>query len=308
MSPKLAGTLAILAASVVTGPAFATQSIYHTRLSAPPGGTLTLHTDIGAVSIVGGSTSHVTFEMQAEGSASYRKDLHIVARTTADGVRISVQGGAHSFFGWFPWLHWFGATHNRLQLSVAVPSAYRLKLRTSGGSIHVRDIHAAVRASSSGGDADVQNITGALDVHTAGGDIQARNIQGAIELNSSGGDVSISNSTGTLTLHTEGGDISIRNANGRVRASSSGGDIRAELAAAHRISLSTAGGDITLLLPENTHAAVKAEAAGGSVDCDFPLSTTQMSGGDYLDGTIGGGGPQIALHSAGGDIHIAPQQ
>ena len=307
MSPKLAGTLAILAASVVTAPAFAMQSIYHTRLNAPPGGTLTLHTDVGSVSIVGGTTSHVTFQMQAEGAQSYRKDLHIVARTTADGVRISVQGRAHALFGWFHWLHWFGGTHDRLRLTVAVPSAYRLALRTSGGSIKVRDISAAVRASSAGGDADVQNITGALDVHTAGGDIEARNVQGAIELDSAGGDVSISNATGTLRLHTEGGDISIRNANGRVRASSSGGDIRAELAAAHRISLSTAGGDITLLLPHNTHAAVKAEAAGGSVDCRFPLTVTQTVGRDYLDGTIGGGGPQIALHSAGGDIHIAPQ-
>jgi hypothetical protein len=308
MIPKLAGPLAILTASLVTAPAFATQSLYHTRLNAPAGGTLTLSTDVGSVSVVGGATSHVTFQLKAEGPRSNTTSFHIVARTTPEGVRISVQRHSRFFHGWFNWLHWFGRSHDHVQLSAAVPSAYRLDLRAAGGSIRVRNLNASVQASSSGGGANLQNITGAVDVHTAGGDIKARNIQGATRLSSSGGDVIISDSSGSLTLHAAGGDISIHNANGRVRASSSGGDIRAEMTAAHRISLHTAGGDITLLLPQNTHAAVKAEAVGGSVDCDFPLSTTQMSGNGALDGTIGGGGPQISLHSAGGDIHIAAQQ
>lgn len=307
MTSKLAGVLAILAASLLTATAFATQSLYHTRLNAPAGGTLTLHTDVGSVSIVGDTSSHVRFQIQSEGVRSTRNSFHIIARTTAEGVRISVERGSNVLHGWFNWLRWFGLSNHHIRLNVAVPSAYQLDLHTSGGSITVRNIRAAVHASSSGGDADLQHITGALDVRTVGGDIEARNVQGTIHLNSSGGRVAIINSSGTLTVHTEGGDIAIRNAKGRVRASSSGGGIRAELAADHRISLSTAGGDITLLLPQSSHADVKAEAAGGSIACDFPLSTTQMSRGDFLDGRIGGGGVQIALHTAGGDIRIAPQ-
>ncbi len=307
MPPKFARPFAILAASLLAAPAFAAQSLYQTRLNAPAGGTLTLSTDVGSLSVVGGTTSHVTFKMQAEGLEPNRDVFHIVSRTTPDGVRISVTRRSHFFHGWFNWLHWFGLSHDHVRLSVAVPSAYRLELRTAGGSITVRNIGAAVRATSSGGDADVQDVTGALDVQTAGGDINARNVQGTIHLNSSGGDLTISHSSGPLTLHTAGGDIIIRNANGPVRASSAGGDIHAEVAAAHRIRLSTAGGDITLRLPQDVHAAVTAEAVGGSVDCDFPLSTTQKSAGDELKGTIGGGGPHISLHSAGGDIHIAAQ-
>lgn len=307
MPPKFARPFAILAASLLAAPAFAAQSLYQTRLNAPAGGTLTLSTDVGSLSVVGGTTSHVTFKMQAEGLEPNRNVFHIVSRTTPDGVRISVTRRSHFFHGWFNWLHWFGLSHDHVRLSVAVPSAYRLELRTAGGSITVRNIGAAVRATSSGGDADVQDVTGALDVQTAGGDINARNVQGTIHLNSSGGDLTISHSSGPLTLHTAGGDIIIRNANGPVRASSAGGDIHAEVAAAHRIRLSTAGGDITLRLPQDVHAAVTAKAVGGSVDCDFPLSTTQKSAGDELKGTIGGGGPHISLHSAGGDIHIAAQ-
>ena len=307
MPPKFARPFAILTASLLAAPAFAAQSLYQTRLNAPAGGTLTLSTDVGSLSVVGGTTSHVTFKMQAEGLEPNRDVFHIVSRTTPDGVRISVTRRSHFFHGWFNWLHWFGLSHDHVRLSVAVPSAYRLELRTAGGSITVRNIGAAVRATSSGGDADVQDVTGALDVQTAGGDINARNVQGTIHLNSSGGDLTISHSSGPLTLHTAGGDIIIRNANGPVRASSAGGDIHAEVAAAHRIRLSTAGGDITLRLPQDVHAAVTAKAVGGSVDCDFPLSTTQKSAGDELKGTIGGGGPHISLHSAGGDIHIAAQ-
>ena len=307
MPSKFAGPIAMLTALLLAAPAFAAQSLYQTRLNAPAGGTLTLSTDVGSVSVVGGTTSHVTFKMQAEGMGPNRNVFHIVSRTTPEGVRISVTRRSLFFHGWFNWLHWFGLSHDHVRLSVAVPSAYRLELRTAGGSISVRNIGAAVRATSFGGDADVQDVTGALDVQTAGGDIDARNVQGTIHLNSSGGDLTISHSSGPLTLRTAGGDIAIRNANGRVRASSAGGDIHAELAAAHRINLNTAGGDITLQLPQNAHAALTAEAAGGSVDCDFPLSATQKSAGDELQGTIGGGGPHISLRSAGGDIHIAAQ-
>lgn len=307
MAKPLAATLLVLAATLVASTAFATPESYTTRLKAPPGGTLTLTTDIGSVSIVGRSTHHVSFHMQAVGSNSYERAVHVRAKTTSTGVNISVHTDPGFMGGLFHWFHWFGGDSERVRLTLVVPGTYGVNLHTSGGSIDVRNIDAAVRARSAGGDADIQSVTGALNVHTAGGDIHAAQVQGPVTLDSAGGDVTVADSSGSLNLHAEGGNIGIRNASGPIQAFSAGGDIRAVMTAVHPISLSTAGGDITLLLPKDTHAALRAEASGGSVSCNFPLTTTKMSSGDSLVGTIGGGGVQISLHSAGGDIRVVPQ-
>ena len=72
-------------------------------------------------------------------------------------------------------------------------------------------------------------------------------------------------------------------------------------------TLSTSGGSITLLLPPNTPGSVDAETSGGSVTSDFPLTTTHFSSGSHVQGTIGGGGAPISLHTSGGSIHLGPE-
>jgi hypothetical protein len=310
----------IVAATLVTSAAFATQKSYDRRFSAPAGGRLTIDAAVGSVVVIGGHTAEVSVHAKIEGSTAFVDRVHISAGQTASGVTISSRGADRDSLHGF--LRWLNFTPNRVRLTVEVPRNYPVELRTAGGDVGVRNLDAPVRASTAGGDVRFRRITGNVKVHTAGGDariedvtgevtldtaggdIGVRHLDGPADLSSSGGDIHVKDSTGSLELHTGGGDIKMQGDDGTIRAVTSGGDIRAELVANRGISLSSGSGDITLLLPPDSHASIDAESTGGDVSCDFPLSAAQVVAGSHVQGEIGGGGASISLHASGGDIHI----
>lgn len=269
MTTSTARLLLIITAILSSSVVLAAQRTYDKRLDAPPGGQLTVDTDVGSVSVVGTDSSEVTIHADLQGSESFLNRLHISTEQTPSGVTVSarVDDG-----GWLDWLHWFDSGASRVHFAIEVRRDYPLNLRSSGGDLDVRDLNAPVRARSSGGRIDITDSTGDLD------------------------------------LNTSGGGIRIQNDDGRVHARTSGGSIRAELRSNHGISLSTSGGSITLLLPENTQASVEAESSGGGVTSDFPLSSTPIAAGNHLQGVIGGGGARISLHTSGGSIRIEPEK
>ena len=302
MARSTAGLIVIIAATLFTTVAFAAQRSYDRRLSAPPGGRLTFYTDVGSVTVVGHHAPEVIIHAELRGSESFLARFHISAEQTPSGVTIAAHGAQGG------WHHWFDFGSNQVRFAVEVPRDYPVDLQTSGGDVDVRNLNASVRATTSGGNGSVQNVVGTVTVHTSGGNIEADHIKGAAELSTSGGNIHVTDSTGDLDLRTAGGDLRMQNDDGRVHAVTLGGNIQARLRANRGISFSTDGGDITLLLPQNTRASIEAKTSGGRITCDFPLSTMRISAGDHVLGALGGGGSPISLHASGGSIHIAPEQ
>ena len=90
----------------------------------------------------------------------------------------------------------------------------------------------------------------------------------------------------------------------------------------HQVELRTAGGELTLILPEKLPATLRAEIEvedrwrDYNIYSDFPLTTrTEGSGAEkryrrrrrsYIrsEGEINGGGDLIELYTVNGDIHI----
>lgn len=277
MHTSTARLMLIIAATLSTSVALAAQRTYDNRLNAPPGGQLTFQADVGSVSVAGSDAPEVVIHADLEGSESFLSDFHITAERTSSGVTISARkshGG------------WFNTGPTRVRFTIEVPRSYPVDLRTAGGAIDVRDLNASVRAATSGGGIDAERIKGSTDLST------------------SGGRINVADSTGDLSLRTSGGGIRIRNEDGRVDGHTSGGSIWAEFPANHGINLSTSGGAITVLLPEDTHASVDAETTAGRVTSDFPLSATEIADASHLRGAIGGGGAPISLHTSGGSIHL----
>lgn len=301
MATSTARILAIIAATLCTSVALAAQRTFDKQLSAPPGGRLTFDADVGSVTIVGRDSPEVVVHADLEGSQSLLDRLHVSAEQTPSGVTVTARA-THE--GWFEWFSW-GST--RVDFTIEVPRNYPVDLRTSGGGIDVRGLNAAVLGKTSGGGIRLQNITGNVTMHTSGGGIDAEHVNGPVQLTSSGGPIDVTDSTGNLDLDTSGGGIHIQNDDGNVQAHTSGGSIRAQLRSNQGINLSTSGGSITLLLPQNTPGSIDAETSGGSVSSDFPLTTTHFSSGSHMQGTIGGGGASISLHTSGGSIHIGPE-
>lgn len=301
MATSTARIIAVIAATLCTSVALAAQRTFDKQLSAPPGGRLTFDADVGSVTVVGRDGTQVVVHADLEGSQSLLDRLHISAEQTPSGVTVSARANHDGWFDWFSW----GST--RVDFTIEVPRNYPVDLKTSGGGIEVRELNASVLGKTSGGGIRLQNVSGGINMHTSGGGIDAEHLNGPAELTSSGGPIDVSDSTGNLDLDTSGGGIQIHNDDGSVQAHTSGGSIRAELRSNHGINLSTSGGSITLLLPQNTPGSIDAETSGGSVSTDFPLTTTHFSSGSHVQGTIGGGGASISLHTSGGSIHIGPE-
>lgn len=299
MATSTARLMVILAATLGTSVAFAAQRTYDKTLNAPAGGQLTFDADVGSVSVVGSDASQVVVHADLEGSQSFLDRLHIDAEQTPSGVTISERAD-HG------WSGWFNLGSSRAHFTIQVPHNYPVDLRTSGGSLDVRNLNASAHGKTSGGSIRVQNIAGEVNMHTSGGSVEAEHLNGPAELSSSGGPIDVTDATGNLNLRTSGGGISIQNAEGTVDAHTSGGSIRAQLRSNRGINLSTSGGGITLLLPQNIHGTVDAATSGGSVDSDFPVTTMHFGNRNHLQGTIGGGGAPISLHTSGGSIHLEP--
>jgi Toastrack DUF4097 len=300
MAASIARLTLILAATFATSVALASDSTYDKALNAPPGGQLTFDSDVGSVSVVGGDTREVVVHADLEGSESFLRRLHISAEQTASGVMVS----ARLDNGWLDWFDWFDFGSVDVRFAVQVPRDYPVDIRTSGGGLAMRDLNASVQARTSGGGIVLQNVAGRVYGHTSGGGIRAERLGGPAELSTSGGPIAVVDSTGDLDLHTSGGGIRIQDDDGKVDAHTSGGGIRAELRSNRGVSLGTSGGSITLLLPQDAHGSIEAHTSGGGISCDFPITTTDLSGGDRVQGTIGGGGPPITLHTSGGSIRI----
>ncbi len=75
------------------------------------------------------------------------------------------------------------------------------------------------------------------------------------------------------------------------------------------ISLGSVNGNVTLIIPSNANASIRAGTVHGGISSDFGL---KVKHGEYvghsLDGQIGTGGPRIKLGNVNGAIKISHAQ
>ena len=134
------------------------------------------------------------------------------------------------------------------------------KFSTSGGDITVAGANKTLKVSTSGGDIKIGKVNGDLSASTSGGNIDVGNVTGTVKLNTSGGDIKLSGAKGSASVNTSGGDIKLENIYGSAKANTSGGDVYVELTpdGSDESKLSSSGGNLTLLIPENAKASIEA--------------------------------------------------
>jgi DUF4097 and DUF4098 domain-containing protein YvlB len=112
-----------------------------------------------------------------------------------------------------------------------------------------------------------------------------------------------------------GSDVEANTVNGSIHVATSGyaeattvnGSIVASLGRAawtDALEFRTVNGAITLDLPANLSAEVRAKTVNGDIVTDFPLMVTGRVGPRSVHGTIGSGGRQLALSTVNGSIRL----
>lgn len=128
-------------------------------------------------------------------------------------------------------------------------------------------------------------------------------INGSLDIDGVEGRVNASSINGRVTARGLKSETKLSTVNGTLQATLT------QLNESNSISLQSVNGDLTLFIPSDSNASVRASTVHGAISNDFglPVRHGEYVGHD-LSGQIGTGGPRIKLGNVNGSIRIMRQQ
>ena len=171
--------------------------------------------------------------------------------------------------------------HKSLNISfkVYVSKEVATKLETSGGSIHLDNLHGDERFETSGGSLHLEQLSGDIHGSTSGGSINVSNSKDKIDLETSGGSIHASNCFGDIRLGTSGGSVHLDHLDGKIDASTSGGSVEANNIKGE-LKAGTSGGSVNLT---ELACSLDAWTSGGSIHAQL------TEAGKYVKLSVSGG-------------------
>ncbi len=128
-------------------------------------------------------------------------------------------------------------------------------------------------------------------------------VNGALDIEGVEGNVKASSINGPVTARGLMGEARLTTVNGPLQVTFT------QLDEAKPISLGSVNGNLTVVIPSNANASVRASTVHGSISNDFGI---QVKHGEYvghnLDAQIGNGGPRVKLTNVNGAISITRLQ
>ena len=292
--------LSILLLALAFGYAAGGEKQFERKFQVSPGGTLSLDTDAGSVSVTGTGGNEVIVMARIEGRDRDVESFTIDAKQNAGGVEVT--GRAPKSF----WRLLRGSDFD-VEFIISVPKEYNVRLSTAGGNVHVADLKGKVDGGTSGGNIQLKQIEGTTTVETSGGDIQADGLKGDLSAETSGGSVKVRNVTGSVIAETSGGNINVEEVDGKVSAETSGGNVTVKVRGANKgVHAETSGGNVTIAIGKTVGGTIDASTSGGDVICDLPITVSGKISESRIKGTVNGGGELIYAHTSGGNVRIKP--
>jgi hypothetical protein len=128
-----------------------------------------------------------------------------------------------------------------------------------------------------------------------------------LDLRSVTGDVGVMQVEGSFRVVSERGSIDMLSRGGEGLLKTGSGDIGCEMAflvPGGSLRIKTGNGDLSLGIPGDTDATIKARTRAGRVKVRLDLTEAQRRGRKKVTGRLGTGEGKIVLESAGGDVTI----
>jgi len=185
------------------------------------------------------------------------------------------------------------------------------------------------RIVSSNATISVDGIEGEARLHTSNGAIHATMIRGPVEARTSNASIEVEDQRGDVDAHSSNGHIRVESTGGKLRAETSNSSIEATLkdpTPTEPVKLDSSNGHITLTLeaaklpevkadtnnssielrlPSNAGLRLHASTSNSSISNDFEITLSPGTQSKHrLEGTIGGGGPDMTLSTSNGSIKI----
>lgn len=178
-------------------------------------------------------------------------------------------------------------------------------IENTSGDIRIRDMVGNIDIMSTSSNALFDNIQGEVHLQATSGDTEAHWVVGSISITKTSGNVRISKSSGDIDVNATSGDIDIDQREGGFTINTSSGNVAvtSELAQGSLYEIETTSGDIELRVPTEVKGDVRLKTASGNIDTNLELQVRSFDR-HSLEGRIRGGGKEIRLSSASGDITL----
>jgi hypothetical protein len=261
---SLAIGLVLANAIALAAPAAAGETTLRNRLAA--GSTLTVKTFTGFIHITRGSGDTIVQAVAHPGDRG-TIDMHVAESRSAGSWTIcEVHLDTHSCDGD---LHSKTYASGRVDLTISVPEAIKLDLKTVSGDVAVADATSDVAVGSVSGDVKIAT-TGDAFVKSVSGDVKV--VAG-----------------GTATAKTVSGNVNVRL--GTLRSST---------------SFDSVSGTIALAIPHDANAKVSANTLSGDVTGggDIHFGGDKSFVGHNVRATLGQGSTPLDIHTVSGSIDV----
>jgi hypothetical protein len=169
--------------------------------------------------------------------------------------------------------------------SIKTPVNTSVNLNTSGGNLDVEGISGNQTLKTSGGNIDLDKLSGNIFARTSGGNISLSDSPADFDVSTSGGNISMDNISGKLDVSTSGGNIHAENITKGLLAKTSGGNINLTKVTG-TTDVHTSGGGIRL---EEMDGDVKATTSGGGIKADLAKLSGKLelrTSGSSIDVTL----------------------
>ncbi len=268
----LAAVLALASTACTTQSAVSTQT---DNFTVGKSVTLKVNTLGGRIEVAAGSDNVVT--VTAELRDIRRIDYEVIQ--SGDEIIVTAEK-THSW--------WFPAGNTAADISVTVPAATALRLKTSNGEI-------SVQGTTGGGILDTSN--GTIRLEQVEGDFEAGTSNGAVDIQTIKGSASVKTSNGRVALQDGTGEFNVRTSNGAIVFSG-------ELTPGGSNRLVTSNGRIEVELQGVPSVTIDASTSNGEIKHpDVAILATQTDS-DHLVGTIGAGQADLFIETSNGDVVI----
>jgi hypothetical protein len=127
-----------------------------------------------------------------------------------------------------------------------------------------------------------------------------------IDVSTLNGGLQVEGASAPVTATTVNGRIAVRTTTGPVNAQTVNGSIEAVMQSllSGDMHLRTVNGSVSAGLPRELNATIDASTVTGRVETDFPVKVSGKISPRQLHGTIGNGGPTLALSTVNGSITL----
>ena len=128
-------------------------------------------------------------------------------------------------------------------------------------------------------------------------------VNGSLDIDGVEGSVKASSINGRVHARGLSSDVRLSTINGQLQATFT------QLDESKPITLGSVNGNVTMIIPSNSNAAIRASTVHGDISSDFNL---KVKHGEYvghsMDGQIGNGGPKVKLSNVNGSIRVSHAQ